>query len=563
MLSCSVLRRRGPLVFALLVGCSEADTGGSDGAASGNPGTLAGGSANGGHAGGVGPATGGTQTVISGASGASGASNTSGGVEAGGAAGFSAGGAAAGSAAGGAAGTSSAGAAGAETVGSIKLSAIGTNGTVGLDWDRVPGATSYRVYWSTSAGVMPGTAQVLESMEPALVHRALTNGTAYHYVVTAVTAAGESARSNAATATPAGEWVLEQLGSGDFQDPTSDQRVARVPLAARIHLLLLPEGYQQADLPGFHDHAAHSLATPTNDVDRWLREVFAIEPYSLFREAFVVWYLPRASATRVNAAPPSTAFGITLSGAGVGSVSAAAAPLWSALDDQGTDAFPFVPGTSVLNHVAAFLILDGSRSPARAGFSGLSTSLTNPARSGQRIRSAFAQGHAHELTHAFAGLADEYLENDQTVTSSSETSNVVASNVCSALPWAHLLAGGGINSTEQLVGAFGRAQRGYHSELLCLMNGTHDNGEYWCGSAATSLTLRPNDRMCNWCRELASYRVFEKTGILSGSSSFQSWKTSYRAGFYTRFGFKLPATVPQRFRCGTAPEMPLFEDCTR
>jgi hypothetical protein len=448
-------------------------------------------------------------------------------------------------------------------VGSIQLSAIGTNGTVGLDWDRVPGATAYRVYWSTTSGVMPGSAQVLESMEPALVHRALTNGTTYHYVVTAVTAAGESAASNAVTATPAGEWALEQLGSGDFQDPTSDQRVARIPLAARIHLLLLPEGYQQADLAGFHDHAAHSLTTPTNDVDRWLREVFAIEPYSLFREAFVVWYLPRASPTRVNAAPPSTAFGITLSGAGVGSVSAAAAPLWSALDDQGTDAFPFVPGASVLNHVAAFLILDGARSPARAGFSGLSTSLVNPARSGQRIRGAFAQGHAHELTHAFAGLADEYLENDQTVTSSAETSNVVATNACSALPWAHLLAGGGINTTEQLVGAFGRPQRGFHSELLCLMNGTHDNGEYWCASAATSLTLRPNDRMCNWCRELATYRVFEKTGILSGSSSFQSWKTSYRAGFYARFGFEVPAAVPQRFRCGTQAEMPLFEDCTR
>src|SRR4029079_13367939 len=85
-----------------------------------------------------------------------------------------------------------------------------------------------------------------------------------------------------------------------------------------------------------------------------------------------------------------------------------------------------------------------------------------------------------------------------------ETSNVVASNTCSTLPWAHLLEGAGINTTPGLVGAFGTPELGYHSELLCLMNGTHDNGTVWCqmgDEQYTTLTLRPQ-RFCNFCREM-------------------------------------------------------------
>lgn len=440
----------------------------------------------------------------------------------------------------------------------LVLSAIAANGTVGLEWNRSTGATSYKVYWAATPGVNPATGQMLETTESALVHRGLNNGTEYHYVVVPVSAGVEGAISNEVSATPTGEWVLEQLGSGDFEDVVTDGRVPRIPLAQRIHVLLLPEGYLASELPGFHDHATHDLSAPTNDVDRWLREVFAIEPYSIFREAFVIWYLPRASMSHVGAGA-NTAFGIQMSGNGVGTVSGAAAPLWSALDGEGSDAFAFPPGQPVLNHVAAFLILDASRNPPRAGYSGLSTSLTNPG-TNQRIRAGFAQGHAHELTHAFAAVADEYLENDNTITSTSQTSNVVATNRCAELPWAHLLLGGGFNTADQLVGAFGRPQRGYHSELLCLMNGTHDNGEHFCGDPSVSLTLRPNDRMCNWCRELTSYRIFEKTGVLSGSSSFESWKTSYRSAFYQRFGFKVPAALPQGFRCGQT-EQSLFEPC--
>ena len=55
-----------------------------------------------------------------------------------------------------------------------------------------------------------------------------------------------------ATATPAGEWVLEELGSGIFEDVSTGQPVAKVPIEKRIHVLLFAEAYGADALAGFH-----------------------------------------------------------------------------------------------------------------------------------------------------------------------------------------------------------------------------------------------------------------------------------------------------------------------
>lgn len=189
--------------------------------------------------------------------------------------------------------------------------------------------------------------------------------------------------------------------------------------------------------------------------------------------------------------------------------------------------------------------------------------MTNPNNSRQSIRSAFARGHAHEFTHSFSNVRDEYLENNNTFTSTSETSNVAHIDTCNQLPWAHLLQGAGINQTAGLVGAFGRPQRGYHAELKCLMNGTHDNGEYYCGPGV-SLNLRANTRMCNFCREMTAYRVFDRTGLLPGSTGFSAWKSEYRPAFYQRFGFKVPSgPIPQTLTCPGETAKPVYEACSQ
>jgi hypothetical protein len=436
--------------------------------------------------------------------------------------------------------------------GAITLTALAANTTVGLEWPRVRGATGYRVYASTTAGVTPQNGPAIDVAGPTYVDRGLVNGMQYHYVVSALLASGEGPASPEASATPAGEWVLEALGSGDFEDIVSGARVPRIPIEKRVHIVLLPEGYLDSELATFHDAAQHDLDMPGNDVDRWQAELFGIEPYTSFRDAFVVWFLPRASSAHIGEG--TTAFG--------DDIDVASGPLWSALDASGSDAFPFPPTTTTLNYLAAFLLFDPAR--GRAGVSGHTGSCPNPMMQSLRIGCSFGIGHAHEFTHAFAQVADEYMENDNMPRDSGEATNVIASNACADLPWAHLLEGGGINDTPQLVGAFGRPERGFHSELQCLMNGTHDNGQYWCAAtddAYTTLTLRP-DRLCNWCRELTAYHVFRRTGLLPQSDPFATWKGTYRMPFWNRHPFFVPAVVPQTLQCNrNGPDMPVYEAC--
>ena len=149
---------------------------------------------------------------------------------------------------------------------------------------------------------------------------------------------GRGGVSSEATATPGGEWVLEELGAGDFDDVVTGGRVGRLAIKDRIHIVLLGEGYLEGELGKLHDLATHD-GTRGNDVDRWVDEVFRIEPYPQFRGAFVIWYLPRASEAHLGEG--TTAFGVTISSSGVNTVTAAAAPLFSALDGEGGDAFPF------------------------------------------------------------------------------------------------------------------------------------------------------------------------------------------------------------------------------
>ena len=166
------------------------------------------------------------------------------------------------------------------------------------------------------------------------------------------------------------------------------------------------------------------------------------------------------------------------------------------------------------------------------------------------MRVAFGMGHAHEFTHAFADLNDEYMETSNGPPNNwDELSNVVDTASCGELPWAHLIMGGANNpDVDGLVGAFGDVDRGFHSELLCLLNGTHENGEYF-GSAggscsASSCTLRVDERMCNFCREITAFRIFSRGGPLA-EDDFELWTSDYRTPFYERFGLQVPDLVPQ------------------
>jgi hypothetical protein len=72
----------------------------------------------------------------------------------------------------------------------------------------------------------------------------------------------------------------------------------------------------------FDEHTVTDLdAAFDMDIDAWMTEVFAIEPYSAYKQAFVVWKIRLPSNARVAAADPQTAdtafnLGMTTDGSG-------------------------------------------------------------------------------------------------------------------------------------------------------------------------------------------------------------------------------------------------------
>ncbi len=76
------------------------------------------------------------------------------------------------------------------------------DGSVTIQWSAVDGASSYNIYWSTTAGVTKATGTKIEGATSPYAHTGLTNGTTYYYVVTAVNGAGESAESAEVSARP-------------------------------------------------------------------------------------------------------------------------------------------------------------------------------------------------------------------------------------------------------------------------------------------------------------------------------------------------------------------------
>ena len=442
------------------------------------------------------------------------------------------------------------------------VAAIAANGQVGLEWDLVPGATRYDLYWSLVPGVGPLAGDLIQDVAPGFVHEGRENGTALHYVVVAANDDGASEPSTEISAVPGGDFMLEALGTGRVDDIVTGA-LLRIPIEQRIHVTLLPEGYLESDLDVFEV-----------DVDDWRAEVFAIDPYSRFSAAFVVWKLPLASAEHVaggDPQPADTAFLVPVDD-GLDEVGAieldgpTAMRIWGALAS-----FPYPPthfypadgatslqAKTMLAHVLVFDPDDGS-----SGMSGVSRRVENPADPNQRLSVAFAHSRSHEFSHAFARLQDEYMtgsqlgENNASATSSAYVSNVVTDPTCDTLPWKHLLLGGAANpDVDELVGAFGRPETGYHSEFMCLMNGDHSGNQDVFGGDGE---LRRAE-LCNFCGELATMRLFERLGVLADPQvSLADWIDEYQPVYYERFGLVVPETLPQENSAGE----PWFQVCTR
>ena len=336
-----------------------------------------------------------------------------------------------------------------------------------------------------------------------------------------------------------------------------------------VHVLILAEGYTAADLARFHLNSR-------NDVDDWMDQWGRIPIFDSFREAFCFWKLPAVSNTRIvpGGTVEDTAFHVPVNLHGnvdfsdAAATAAVAQRVWREVAKLPFPPKGFYPTSASRtrgmekNVVVAAMLYETARNSS--GYNGTTALLVNPNNANQTIATAFSHHRPHEFAHAFARLRDEYLDIDGDRTcvphtgawNSATVSNVACERSCTAVPWSHLIAGGEINgSLEGLIGAFGHSEDGYHAELKCLMNGDRaDNAAVFGGEAE----LRDEDRMCNFCRELSAFRLFERIGRLDDTStSYASWQSQYRQPFFDAHGFDIPSIVPME----TPPGRPVFVPC--
>lgn len=90
----------------------------------------------------------------------------------------------------------------------IGVSAVGSTNQVTISWANVTGATTYNIYWSTTAGVTTATGTKITGATSPYVQTGLTAATTYYYIVTAENAVGESAPSTEFSATTASPVIL-------------------------------------------------------------------------------------------------------------------------------------------------------------------------------------------------------------------------------------------------------------------------------------------------------------------------------------------------------------------
>ena len=76
------------------------------------------------------------------------------------------------------------------------LTATSGISSITLDWNPVPGASSYILYWSTTPGVTKSTGAAISIVSPPFTHTGLATGTTYYYIATAMNSVGGGAESS-------------------------------------------------------------------------------------------------------------------------------------------------------------------------------------------------------------------------------------------------------------------------------------------------------------------------------------------------------------------------------
>ncbi len=381
---------------------------------------------------------------------------------------------------------------------------------------------------------------------------------------------------------PGGDWAVFELGEPNWSpawvpDLTTATATGTRPLAAaeRLDIVILCDGYT-------------AKTDFENDLGTWIGNLFQLEVFEWFRGAVRVRavYTPstekasadRDSFYRVKVTDDETgiSFGGWPSDSGDDNEHFRER-LWDVLEALGVNeaAYPSdLDGDDPLSindtysHLTVAMLVQAKNDDTPSGRA--TSAPVGP--DGRRVKIGLGNNWIHELCHAFAYLADEYIE-ARGVESTSENpdqpslynvTNKCYSDTVEGCWWTHLSPCGdfarakGPDGPPPVVGWLWRGAYNelgvWHCEHRCLMNGTHRN---YCHDpdpdldsldpAEDGANLRVRYRFCMWCQELVVLRFLEKTGELReagdpdvpdaelGRAFWSRWKGTWRRRYYARF----------------------------
>ena len=128
---------------------------------------------------------------------------------------------------------------------------------VTLDWDAVPSATGYTVYWGTNPGVTPVTGTPVTVASPPWRHEGLVNGTTHYYVATATNPTAEGPPSGEVFATPRQQRVYTVTPAEPIPDNGQDPgTTCGDPQGAVKTVIVGVVDYVETDAGRVYDHRA-------------------------------------------------------------------------------------------------------------------------------------------------------------------------------------------------------------------------------------------------------------------------------------------------------------------
>jgi hypothetical protein len=413
---------------------------------------------------------------------------------------------------------------------------------------------------------------------------------------------------------PGGQWAVFDLGGPNWNpawipDLTTAAGTTNLSASERLDIVVLCDGYT-------------STSDFVNDLGRWIDRFYQLDVFDWFRGAVRIRgvYTPsankagsnRESFYRVELTPDER--GISFSGwyrEDGDDNEHFRARVWEVLDALGVNTTVYPSDlddadrlrlNDTYSHLAVAMLVQTTKIDWASG-----RAVTCPlGPSGERLKIGIGNNWIHEAGHAFAYLADEYINRRGQETSRSNPdepglyniTNTCFSPTVDGCWWTHLSPFGDFpraNPRSEPSAVVGWLWPGnyhelgvWHAEYQCLMNGTHTNychspdDDDTLESGADGANLRIRYRFCMWCQELVAMRFLEKAGALRepgdpstptarlGRDYLRRWQDTWRRRYYTRFD--IGAQIADReatyaaggrpTRCSGSPpleESPLYE----